>query len=82
MQMNALQRTPGMLMNTLTAHCNALQCTTGMLMNALPAHCNALQHTPDMLINALPVHSSALHICKWVHFQRTPNAFPMHFFLI
>ena len=54
---------------------NALQRTQGMLMNALPAHCNTLQRTSYMLMNAL-------HICKWAHFQRTPNALPAHFFLI
>ena len=52
---------------------------------------SALQRISDMLINALPAHSRALHICKWAHFQRTPNTLlphlnncthtPMHFCL-
>ena len=66
-------------MNALPAYCNALPMHSRYANERTPS---ALQRTSDMLMNALPTHSSALQICKWAHFQRTPNALPAHFFLI
>ena len=77
MQMNALQRTPGMLMNALPAHCNALPTHSRYANERTPMHFrhanertpSALPCTSHMQMSALPMHY------LWAHSQRTTSSF-------
>ena len=56
MQMNALQRAPGMLTNTIPAHCSALPTHSRYELTHSQHTSSALQGTSHMQMSALPGH--------------------------
>ena len=74
-----VQRTPGMLMNTLPAHCNALPAHSRYANERTPS---ALQHTPTHFRYANERTPKRTRTHFTYANERTSSALPKHIFLI